>query len=100
MNSNSKAAAIIAYITWVGFFIALLIRDKTDRYTAHHLNQALIINILSLIGGVIAAIPFLGTAVSGVVSLAVFVFWIMGVYRAATGSTEPLPFIGDYHLID
>lgn len=99
MNSNSKAAAIIAYITWVGFIVALIIRDRFDSYTSHHLNQALVINILSMLGGLVAVIPFLGSMVSGAVSLAVLVFWVLGIYRAATGSTEPLPLIGDIHLI-
>lgn len=97
--NNSRAAAIAAYITWIGFIIAIVIGDRRDRYVAHHMNQALVINILSIVGGVLAALPLVGGLVGWIVSVAVFVFWIMGIYRAVTGSTDPLPFIGDIHII-
>jgi uncharacterized membrane protein len=97
--TNQKVAAVAAYITWIGFLIAILIGDRGDGFVAHHLNQALVINLLSIFGGVIAIIPILGSTVSWVISIAVFAFMILGIYRAATGSTEPLPLIGDIHLI-
>ena len=99
MNGNNKTAAIAAYITWIGFIIAICIGDRSDRYVAHHLNQALVLNIISVLGGVLGVIPLVGNLAASIVSVAVLVFWIMGIYRAATGSTEPLPFIGDIHLI-
>lgn len=97
--SNSKVAAIAAYITWVGFLIAMFVGDRSDRFVAHHLNQAFVINLISIFGGVLAIIPVIGSTISGLVSLAMFAFMILGIYRAATGSMEPLPFIGDIHLI-
>lgn len=97
--NNNKIAAIAAYITWIGFLIAILVGDRGDRYVAHHMNQALVINILSILGGVLAIVPLLGRSISGIVSIAVMAFGILGIYRAATGSTDPLPFIGDIHII-
>ena len=99
MNKKSNAAAIISYLTWVGFIIAILVGDRSDDFTRHHLNQALIINILSIVGGVVAVIPFLGSIVGGLISLVVVVFWCLGIFRAVTWSIEPLPLIGDIHLI-
>ena len=99
MRSNSRAAAIISYITWLGFFIALVMRDPADRFTAHHINQALVLNLVGLAGGLLAIIPVLGTIASGVISIGIIVLDIMGISRAATGSTEPLPFIGDIHIM-
>ena len=97
--NNSKAVAVAAYITWVGFLIAMLVGDRSDRFVAHHMNQALVINIFSIVGGVLAILPLVGGLIGWLVSAATFAFWIMGIYRAFTGSTEPLPFIGDIHLI-
>ena len=99
MNGNNKTAAVVSYITWIGFLIALCIGDRSDRYVSHHLNQALVLIILSIVGGVLDVIPLVGSVVGGIVSLAVLVFWVIGIYRAATGSTDPLPVIGDIHLI-
>ena len=98
-NRNAKVEAVAAYITWIGFIIAIIIGDKSDRYVMTHINQALVINIVSILGGVLAAIPLLGGMIGWLVSVAVCVFAIMGIGRAAAGSDEPLPIIGDIHLI-
>lgn len=98
MRTN-RIAAIAAYISWIGFLIAIIIGDRTDRYLNHHLNQALVINILSIFGGALTIIPILGSTVSWLVSVAVLAFLILGIYRAATDSTKPLPIIGDIHII-
>ena len=50
MYKKSNTAAVAAYITWIGWIIAFLIRDKTDGFVAHHLNQALVINLLKIAG--------------------------------------------------
>ena len=97
--STNKIAAIAGYISWIGFLIAIIIGDRTDGYLNHHLNQALAINILSIFGGALTIIPILGSTVSWIVSVAVLAFLILGIYRAATGSTKPLPIIGDIHII-
>lgn len=97
--NNNKVAAVAAYITWIGFLIAILMGDKGDGYVSHHMNQALVINILSICGAVIGIVPILGSTVAWVVSLAVSVFGIWGIYRAIIGSTEPLPIVGDFHII-
>ena len=99
MNKRSNAAAIAAYITWIGFFIAIIIGDRTDRFTMHHLNQALVVDLLSLFGGLLVIIPVLGTTVSWIISVAVLAFNVLGVIRAATWSMEPLPLIGNIHII-
>ncbi len=99
MNQKSNIAAVIGYITWIGFFIAFVIRDKNDRFTAQHLNQALVINIAEIIGGALAVIPVLGWLAAAVVSVGSFALNIMGIYRAATWNDEPLPIVGDIHII-
>lgn len=100
---NSKKAlnipAIISYLSWIGWVIALIVRDPADRFAAHHLNQALILNIISILVGIITRVPLLGGIVSFVLSLAALVLWIMGIYRAIMWDDRPLPLIGDIHLM-
>ena len=98
MNSN-KIAAIAAYITWIGFLIAIMIADRRDSFVSHHLNQALVLNITSVLGGALAIVPILGSIAASLISFLVFVLWVVGIYRAATDSMKPLPIIGDIHLI-
>ena len=99
MNQKSNLAAVIAYITWVGFFVALLVGDRSDDFTRMHLNQALVLNLVGIAAGVIAIIPLIGTIAGGILEIAVLVLDIMGIARAASWSMEPLPFISDIHLI-
>ena len=99
MNNNNKTAAIVSYITWIGFFIAFCISDRSDRFTVQHLNQALILNIAGTVGSALSVIPLIGNLASSLVSLVVLVLWIMGIYRAIKGSDTPLPIIGELRLI-
>ena len=99
MNNKSNSAAVASYLTWIGFIIALLIRDKGDDFTTFHINQALVLNILGIVAGALTIFPLIGGIASTIVSAAVFVLWCIGIYRAITWSTEPLPLIGEIHLI-
>ena len=99
MNSNSKAASVAAYITWIGFLIAVIMRDPTDRFTAHHMNQALVLNVIGFVAGALNIIPIIGNIAGLVIGVGIFVLDIMGIARAASGSMEPLPFIGEIHWI-
>ena len=98
-NNNSRTVAVISYITWVGWIIAFVIRDRNDRFVAHHLNQALMINLLKIAGGLCVALPHVGDYVSSAVGVAALVLLIMGIYRAVNWRTDPLPFIGEFHLV-
>ena len=97
MNKNIIAA--VSYITWIGFIIALVKGDRSDRFIAHHMNQALVINLLKIAGGLCAALPHVGHSISGVVGVGAFVLIIMGIYRAAHWNSDPLPLVGELHLI-
>ena len=73
MNSNSKAAAVLSYITWVGFLIAVIMRDPSDRFTAHHMNQALVLNVIGFVAGALNIIPIIGNIAGLVIGVGVFV---------------------------
>ena len=98
-NVRARRIAVISYITWIGWIIAFLIRDKGDSFQTHHINQALMINLLKIAGGLCAAIPEIGDNISAVAGIAAFVFIVMGIYRAANWRTDPLPLIGEFHLM-
>ncbi len=99
MYNRRNIIAAVSYITWIGFIIAIVMGDRGDRFMAHHLNQALVIDIISVVGGVLVVIPLLGGMAAGIINMAVFVFDIMGAISAYKGSMASLPIIGDIHLI-
>lgn len=51
---DCKTTSIIAYITWIGFIIAMCIGDREG--AKFYLNQALVFNIFCLL----SYIPFIG----------------------------------------
>lgn len=99
--NNPKTIAVISYITWIGWVAAFVTRDENDHFQTHHINQSLIINLISLAGSAIWVIPDLPmkAKLRGVVWCATFVLWLIGIVRAAKGSTESFPLIGDLHII-
>ncbi len=99
MNNNSKLCSVISYITWIGWIIALLIRDKEDALVRRHLNQALILNIISSVAGIIGKGGGFLSLLTGLVGLGCFILAIMGIVRAVNLSEEPLPLVGGIELI-
>ena len=90
---NAKVTGIVAYIGWIGWLIAFLAGDKEGG--KFHLNQALVLNIASIIGSCLAFIPIAGT----VLGIVIFVFWIMGIVAAIKEEEKELPIIGQIKIL-
>ena len=96
---NDKTMGIIGYITLIGFLIALFAGGSNGRrspYLNFHLNQSLIIIVANFIAGIISGIS---ATIGGVLSLVIFIFWIMAIVGAAKGQTKPLPGTENIKLI-
>jgi uncharacterized membrane protein len=89
---KDKNMAIVAYITWIGFIIAMVSDSKNSTFTKFHLNQALILNIASIV------CPFI-PLVGALLGIAVFVFWIMALISAVNGEMKSLPLIENIKII-
>lgn len=77
---NKKTTGIIAYITWIGWIVAFCAGDKEG--AKFHLNQALVILIGQIVAAVINYIPYVGGIVGTILSIFLFVCWIMGLIYA------------------
>ena len=84
---NKKTTGIIAYITWIGWIVAFCAGDKEG--AKFHLNQALVI----LIGQIIAS------AVNFILSIFLFVCWIMGLIYACQEQEKEVPLIGQIKIL-
>lgn len=93
--SEDKTAAILSYITVVGFIIAIVLQgQKKTRLGAYHLRQSLGIYLTGVVAGVLVFIPVLGWILMPAVWLALVVFWVMGLIAAAQGRMTPVPLVG------
>lgn len=103
---NSRTVGVVSYITWIGWIIAIVCGDKNDGFVKHHLNQALVLNIVSAVCGVLARIlghiPVIGLLtgiVLGVIGIVTLILAIMGIISAANDDTKPLPVVGGIRII-
>lgn len=101
---DKRTTGIVAYITWIGLVIALCAGDKEG--AKFHLNQSLVImigmtvlSILSVVAGVIPVVGLIISLVVGILSLALFVFWIMGLIAACKQEEKAVPVIGNIQLL-
>lgn len=94
---TKKATGVVAYITLIGWIIAFCTGDREGAKV--HLNNALLLWITNLISGVIAVIPIIGWIVGCVLSIAVIVFWIMGLIWAIQEQDKELPLIGGIKIL-
>lgn len=95
ITMDKKTTDIVAYLTWIGFIIALVAGDKEN--SKFHLNQALVLNLFALIGS-FSWIPIIGI-LTGIWSLFVFVCWIIGFVAAINGEEKEVPLLGKIKIL-
>lgn len=94
-DDDGKTAAIVAYLTLIGFLVSLLaLHEKGNELSAFHLRQVLGIAVTGLALGIVAIIPVLGWIVAVVGGLLLLISWIIGLVSAINGSTKPVFFLG------
>ncbi len=86
-GTDPKTIGIIAYVTLIGWVVALILNNPKSEYASFHIRQMLGLIILSFIG----IIPILGW----VVSIFTLVLWIMGFIGAVQGQMKPVPLVGE-----
>ena len=87
---DSKTTSIVAYLTWIGLLIAILVGDREG--AKFHINQALVIWIVSLVAGFI---PLLGW----IVSMFCLICAIIGLIAALNGEEKEVPILGRFKLL-
>ena len=102
---NKRTTDIVAYLTWIGLVVAFVAGDR--QRSKFHLNQALVLAIVSAAWAVVYRILFvvlgvatfgLGlwalSAINALVTLALLVLLVLGLVNAIQGQERPLPLIG------
>lgn len=91
---KNKGMAIVAYIL---FFVPLLTEAKDSPFVKFHVKQAIVLIISSIVVSILGTIiPIIGWILAPIISLVLFVFWIMGIMNAVNGEAKQVPVVGKY----
>ena len=94
-TGEDKTVAILAYITLIGFIIAIVMHSsKKTALGSFHLRQMLGIIVLGLASYILIFIPILGWIAIAVLGICNLIMWIMGLVAAANGEMKPAPIFG------
>ncbi len=95
-TDEGKTIAIIAYITIIGFVVALVMNsNKKHPFASYHIRQVLGLLLTGLALGMVGVIPVLGWIINLVAVFFLLYMWIMGLINAVNGREKPLPFLGE-----
>ncbi|MGN1351525.1 MAG: hypothetical protein ACI4VE_01880, partial [Clostridia bacterium] len=85
---DKKTTGIVAYLTWIGWLIALLAGDKEG--AKFHINQALVILLFSLL----SIIPCIGW----IWGIFMIVCWFIGFIAAINEEEKSIPLLGNIRI--
>jgi uncharacterized membrane protein len=98
-GGEDKTVAIIAYLTLIGFLVAIIIHmNKKTKLGAFHLRQTLGFMLtaiaIMICGFILAFIPILGWLCLLALWIAMLAMWILGLVAAINGQMKPIPVVG------
>ncbi|QQX76339.1 MULTISPECIES: hypothetical protein [Aequorivita] len=94
-TDNGKTVAIIAYITLIGWIIALIMNNgNKTALGSFHVRQSLGIMCVGVILAIISGIIGIWI-LSTIVNLSLLVFWLLGLISAVQGEMKPVPVLGE-----
>jgi uncharacterized membrane protein len=99
-TDNGKTAAIVSYITIIGWLISFFALNKPKTSLgSYHVRQSLLLHIVTFGLNIILTIfasflPFLGT-LSLIVFVGYIIFVILGAISASNSEEKPLPVFGE-----
>lgn len=94
---DKKTTGWVAYLTWIGFIVAICAGDKEG--AKFHLNQALVVLIANTIGIVFSFIPFVGWILGSLWNVFVLVCWILGLIAAINEEEKEIPLLGQIKIL-
>lgn len=94
-TDNGKTVAIIAYITLIGWIIALIMNNgNKTALGSFHVRQSLGIICVGVVLSIIAGVLDIWILAT-IIQLAIVVFWILGLVSAVQGEMKPVPILGE-----
>jgi len=88
---DQKTTGIIAYLTWIGLIIALVLNKDKSEYVRFHMRQSLGLFLMFTLSSILCVMPLLGA----IIWVGILVFWVIAFVGAINGEMKPIPVLGD-----
>ncbi len=88
-GTDPKTVGIVAYLTLIGWIVALILNNPKSEHGSFHIRQMLGIILLGFLLGIIPFINLIGWIIP-------LVLWIMGFIGAVQGQQKLVPVVGQY----
>lgn len=95
-NTDPKTIGIIAYLTLVGWIVAIVLNNPKTEYASFHLRQSLGLIALGAAAGMVGIVPILGWIAAILVWIATAFLWIIAFLGALQGEKKVVPWVGEY----
>lgn len=94
-DNDGKTIGIIAYITLIGWIVAILMNsNKKNDYASFHIRQMLGLILLSIITSILSMYVNLGLF-GTILSVLILILWVIGFVGAIQGERKLVPIIGE-----
>lgn len=94
-NLDPRTISIIAYLTLVGWIVAVVLNNPRSELASFHIRQSLGIFALTAAIGMVGWIPILGWLIALLGGLGAALLWILGILGAIREEQKPVPFLGE-----
>ncbi|MFC4632524.1 DUF4870 domain-containing protein [Dokdonia ponticola] len=95
-TSDEKTTAIIAYVTFIGLIIAMVMNDaQRSNLVSYHIRNMIGLSLISAGFGVLGWIGFPGLLLSGF-GIVLMILWFIGFVGALKGEKQEIPVLGKY----
>ncbi len=95
LENDGKSIGIIAYITLIGWIIAVVMNSsKKNEYASFHIRQMLGLILLSIVISILTMNINLGLF-GTILSVLLLVLWVIGFVGAIQGERKLVPIIGE-----
>ncbi len=91
-NIEGALTYLLGFITGIIF---LLIEKESAFVRFHAMQSTITFLAIFIINLILGSIPFIGWAITSVVSLIAIVLWLLGMYKAYKGELYKFPIVGD-----
>ena len=93
---DAKTKAIVTHITFIGLIIALISNSKKkDEFASFYIRLTLGLFLAGAITSALSPIPLIGF-LAGIVSLVLFILWLISLINALLDKKALLPIVGDF----